>query len=921
MQKVWIAVIAGWAIWVAGPCLLAADDGGINSLPVAMDANAGWPSPTNVSRPWTRWWWLGSAVDAENLTRLLEMYHAAGLGGVEITSIYGVQGMDYRELQFLSREWVAALQHAVREAKRLGMGVDLPTGSGWRTGGPSVTEKDQNLEIVINSATGSSGTRFWRDFDSKPKAIVAYSDAGQIVDLSGFITKPEELSGSYAIDWSPPKGNWTIYIVDQRWSRDSVKRPAPGGAGRNINPLSRRSLENFLAYFGDKLGSVPADGIRAQFHDSYEYEGNWCDDFFAQFKKRRGYTLQDHLPALNGDADADEVARVKHDYRETVSDLVLENMIEPWTAWSHEHGMLSRNQSHGSPANWLDLYAACDIPEIESFGRLVGGDTNRLVFKFASSAANVTGKRLVSSESATWLDEHFHETLGQVKEIVDRFFLSGVNHIFYHGTAYSPADAAWPGWLFYASTQFNPQNPIWRDFAALNQYVTRCQSVLQSTRPDNDILLYWPIHDFWQDARGLRKDLRVHNSREWLDGTEFGQTAKWLEVHGYSFDYISDRQLIASEVEDGKIKTPGGRYSLLVVPGTNTLPLATARAINRLAKGGATIVSYGQAPAGTPGWKYRSEQAEFDALAREFMPRMEEETGYLRAPLGTGQTVIARDLAKTLAALDVRREAWSAPNRLQYLRRTWDGGDLYFIKNDSSEAIDERIKLRTNFATALFLDPLTGAIGSADVDAQQGGLRLQLDRGQTIFVKTYRHALNDGGPKWPYRTPAGSPSEIEGKWSVEFIEGGPELPPPFKTHRLASWTELAGTEGERFAGTAQYTIHFTPDVHANRFLLDLGHVAESARVILNGKPVTTLFAPPYRVEISPRISDNNTLTIEVTNVAANRIRDLDRRGVKWRIFKDINLVNIDYKPFDASQWPVRPAGLLGPVTLTPLSEN
>ena len=161
---------------------------------------------------------------------------------------------------------------------------------------------------------------------------------------------------------------------------------------------------------------------------------------------------------------------------------------------------------------------------------------------------------------------------------------------------------------------------------------------------------------------------------------------------------------------------------------------------------------------------------------------------------------------------------------------------------------------------------------------------------------------------------------IEGLWSVEFLDGGPELPPPFKTHRLASWTELAGTEGERFAGTARYTIRFTPDVDAERFVLDLGHVAESARVLLNGKPVATLIGPPYRVEIGPLLAENNKLTVEVTNVAANRIRDLDRRGVKWRIFKDINLVNIDYKPFDASDWPVRPAGLLGPVTLTPLAE-
>jgi len=274
----------------------------------------------------------------------------------------------------------------------------------------------------------------------------------------------------------------------------------------------------------------------------------------------------------------------------------------------------------------------------------------------------------------------------------------------------------------------------------------------------------------------------------------------------------------------------------------------------------------------------------------------------------------------SLAALDVRREAWSAPNRLQYLRRAWDGGDVYFIKNASSEPIDERIKLATDFAAALFMDPITGAIGPADIDTQQGGLRLQLDPGQTLSVKTYRNAFNYSGPGWPYTTPAGSPSEIEGEWSVDFIAGGPELPPPFKTRLLTSWTDLAGAAGESFAGTARYTIRFAPDIEASRYLLDLGHVADSARVSLNGKPIATLFAPPFRVEISPRMSDNNTLTIEVTNVAANRIRDLDRRGVKWRIFKDINLVGIDYKPFDAAQWPVRPAGLLGPVTITPLAD-
>jgi hypothetical protein len=62
----------------------------------------------------------------------------------------------------------------------------------------------------------------------------------------------------------------------------------------------------------------------------------------------------------------------------------------------------------------------------------------------------------------------------------------------------------------------------------------------------------------------------------------------------------------------------------------------------------------------------------------------------------------------------------------------------------------------------------------------------------------------------------------------------------------------------------------------------------------------------------------NDLEVEVTSVAANRIRDLDRRGVQWKIFKDINIVNVNYRPFDASTWPLTDCGLLGPVKLTPL---
>lgn len=653
------------------------------------------------------------------------------------------------------------------------------------------------------------------------------------------------------------------------------------------------------------------------------HDGNWSEDFLTQFEKRRGYRLEDHVPALAGEGDPDEVARVKCDYRETLSDLVRDNLIVPWVEWSHAEGMLARNQSHGSPSNWLDLYAACDIPEIEHFGRLGNSGNERLVFQFASSAAHVAGRPLVSAETATWLDEHFQETLAEVKELVDRLFLAGVNHVIYHGTCYSPDDVAWPGWLFYAASELDPRNPIWRDFPALNEYVTRCQSVLQSTRADNDVLLYWPIYDQWQDSRGLRQRMQVENVAEWFIPSPFGQAAKALEEQGYAFDYVSDRQLAQCEATGGRLHTAGGDYAVIVVPHAKLMPLATLNRLSELANAGAKIVFLGGLPSGPPGLKGLEEQPAWDELVSQLK--------------STGHVLEGDELPKLLTAANVRCESWRSAEQLAFHRRAWSGGNVYFIKNESGKAFDGLIAPAVEWRSAAIMDPMDGRIGMAEMGADSprpspeapgrttpesgtgGRIRLQLAAGQAVLVKTFRDEVN--GPEWSYRIPVGEPMPIEEEWSVEFVSGGPELPAAFATHRLASWTQSAGAEGERFGGTAKYSIKFEPDVRAKRYLLDLGGVAESARVELNDMRIGTVIAPPYQLEIGPLADGINRLSIEVTSVAANRIRDLDRRGVKWKIFKDINFVNIGYKPFDATEWPVRDAGLLGPVTLTPLAET
>jgi hypothetical protein len=224
---------------------------------------------------------------------------------------------------------------------------------------------------------------------------------------------------------------------------------------------------------------------------------------------------------------------------------------------------------------------------------------------------------------------------------------------------------------------------------------------------------------------------------------------------------------------------------------------------------------------------------------------------------------------------------------------------------------------------AVVLDPMTGRTGVAESRRTPSGLaqlRLRLEPGASLILRVLPVA-GPAGPEWRWETPAGPPVPLGGNWRVSFVTGGPELPPPCEIRRLGSWTEFAGEAGRRFGGTARYALTFDAPSGSGagaRWRLDLGGVSQSARVRLNGVELGTRFVPPFRLALPELRPAGNLLEVEVTSVAANRIRDLDRRRVPWRVFHDINFVNMNYRPFDASDWPLQEAGLLGPVKLTPL---
>jgi len=264
--------LLGWAL---GPAL-AAPGGGEAAFPQNPTA---WPAVSATNQPWTRWWWLGSGVDQANLTRELEGFAKAGIGGVEICPIYGAIGAEDRFLEFLSPKWLAMLAHTTTEARRLGLGVDLTTGTGWPFGGPMVTPDmaSSGIRRIRAQATGGKPLTLKLP-DGETQCLRAYPANGEPLELTT-LARPGKL------EWTPPPGDWTILGFTAKARLQKVKRAAPGGAGEVLDPFAPQAMTRYLAAFDRPFAGFSAPRPRAQFHDSFDYYGaDWTPGSFRAFR-------------------------------------------------------------------------------------------------------------------------------------------------------------------------------------------------------------------------------------------------------------------------------------------------------------------------------------------------------------------------------------------------------------------------------------------------------------------------------------------------------------------------------------------------------------------------------------------------------------------------------------------------------------
>ncbi len=164
-----------------------------------------WPPANSECRPWSYWWWPGSAVDKENLTRELTRYRDAGWGGVHIIPIYGAKGWEGKFIDYLSPKWMEMLRHTVTEAQRLGLGVDMTTGTGWCFGGPNVSNHDACALAVTKTFDVPAGGGLDEKFDrDATQALVAFAADGACLELTDRITDDG------TVRWTAEGGPWRV---------------------------------------------------------------------------------------------------------------------------------------------------------------------------------------------------------------------------------------------------------------------------------------------------------------------------------------------------------------------------------------------------------------------------------------------------------------------------------------------------------------------------------------------------------------------------------------------------------------------------------------------------------------------------------------------------------------------------------------
>jgi hypothetical protein len=844
-------------------------------------------NPPEDSKIMVRWWWFGPAVTTQELDREMRAMKDAGIGGFEVQPVYPLTLDDpskgLANLRYLSPEFLAAVSSTARTAHELGLRMDMTMGSGWPFGGAHITpelaaEGLRCLRIPLKEGEQTIAGPQLREGQRFIAAFVASEDVRHFDASSAHQITPQE-DGSFQLPSLPPGTHDVLFFVAELTGQQ-VKRAAVGAEGLVFDHYNRAATQRHLEAVGAPLAAAGGGNIRAMFCDSLEaYGADWTSGFLKEFKRRRGYDLTPYLPALVADSGP-QMAALRHDWGQTLSELLNQNFLAPFQVWCHQHHVLSRVQAYGTPPAQLSSYRLVDLPEGEQ-GDEAGHWNHFTASRWTSSAGHLYGAPVISAEAWTWIHWlPFRATPLDFKAFSDHYFLEGINQLVGHGWPYSPPGVPEPGWHLYAAGALNPHNPWWFAMPDLALYLQRASFMLRQGRPANDIAVYLPTHDAWADLTPGHVNLWAATWRK----LGLDLVPSLLEA-GYNLDFVDDEILTQEgRIEKGKLAIANQEFSIVVLPGVERIPTATLAKLGEFAQSGGILIATRRLPSLAPGFLHQESESAHVARQVERLFEKPSAPGHFVPDEG-------KPLEDELTRLYTPDVAFSPHSRdVGFIRRHTDSSEIYFIANTSNRRFEGTATFRVKGKNAEWWNLFTGEVTAADMlPGPEGGSVLKLDMepyGSRLLVFGGREAPNSSAPV-PARLP--EPLDISRGWQVTFKGTGREI----SMDTLRSWTEIEGLQF--FSGRATYHNKFVAPASflqgGVRVALNLGEptplpvqekahfqawldgpVREAAEVYVNDRRAGVIWHPPYELDIRPFLHPGeNELRIVVGNTAVNEM--------------------------------------------------
>ncbi|MFC6160297.1 glycosyl hydrolase [Kribbella jiaozuonensis] len=741
-------------------------------------------NPPPEGRPMMRWWWFGPSATRDELDRELHAMAAAGLGGVEVAFVYPMGPVT---APFGSPELLELVGHAARTAHSLGLRFDVTLGSGWSYGGGHIGPEHAARQLRWDRR-GIGGAAY-----DVPVVEAWPGDefvAAFVGDGSSYVEVPVRDGIIHVPAGGQPR---EVLIATSRVTGQQVKRTAAGAEGHTLDHYSATAASEHIRRVAEPLlQAATPELLGSVFCDSLEvYGADWTPGIFDEFAKRRGYELRPRLYELL--VDTDESRQLRIDFGRTLSELYEDNFLKVFQQWAAGYGVPFRIQSYGEPPATMSSYRFADIFEGEGWGWTRIPET-----RWASSAANIYGRSVVSAEVWTWVHSpSFRATPLDLQGEAHEHFLSGVNQLIGHGWPYSPSNGPGLGWIFYAAGALDDRNPWWPLATDLFASLHRLSWLLQQGTPVRPVKIYIPASDAYAET-GLSEPNNLYRVARRLIPESIPRT---IREAGLDYDLIDDDAVSVVDPAD---------VPLVVVPDGTTTPAETTRWLDAVRAAGGTVVT------------------DIATLAEHLPP----------APFTPQQDV-------------------------GVVHRRLDDGDIYFVANTGPEArtltFDEPMERWTSndVTRSLTLHPYESA----------------------VLTKTTTSATAE---------PSDVVEAALGEWSVAFDNN---IRPVTIPHRWEDTPELATYSG---SATYQTDLHL-PDTDG-RLFLDLGPgtpvdadsepylppnsyralitppVGVAAEIYLNDTRCGTVWAPPYRVDITDAARPGaNDLRIVVHNTAANAL--------------------------------------------------